>query len=66
MTRAQRLVDEFEEGAAWAGGFSIRHGIAAVLQHLAYTDNELGLTPFGGHCQARDQLLAIASELDHE
>jgi hypothetical protein len=37
MTRAQRLVDEFEEGAAWAGGFSIRHGIAAVLRHLADT-----------------------------
>jgi hypothetical protein len=30
-TRAQRLVDEFEEGAAFAGGGCIRHGIAAVL-----------------------------------
>jgi hypothetical protein len=26
---AQRLLDEFEEGAAFAGGHSIRHGIAA-------------------------------------
>ena len=35
--RAQRLLDEFEEGAAFAGGHSIRHGIAAVLRHLADT-----------------------------
>ena len=33
-TRAQRLINEFEEGAAFAGGHSIRHGIAAVLRHL--------------------------------
>lgn len=38
-SRAQRLVDEFEEGAAFAGGHSIRHGIAAVLRHLADTDS---------------------------
>ena len=36
--RAQRLVDEFEQGRDFAGGFSIRHGIAAVLRHLADTD----------------------------
>jgi hypothetical protein len=30
VTRAQRLVDEFEQGRDFAGGFSIRHGIAAV------------------------------------
>jgi hypothetical protein len=36
-TRAQRLVDEFEQGRDFAGGFSIRHGIAAVLRHLADT-----------------------------
>jgi hypothetical protein len=35
--RAQRLVDEFEQGRDFAGGFSIRHGIAAVLRHLADT-----------------------------
>jgi hypothetical protein len=34
-TRAQRLVDEFEEGSAQFAGFSVRHGIAAVLRHLA-------------------------------
>ena len=39
-TRAQRLVDEFEEGAAFAGGHSIRHGIAAVLTHLADTEGD--------------------------
>ena len=36
-TRAQRLVDEFEQGSDFAGGFSIRHGIAAVLRHLTDT-----------------------------
>ena len=38
-TRAQRLIDEFEEAASYYGGYSsIRHGIAAVLRHLADTD----------------------------
>ena len=41
-TRAQRLVDEFEQGRDFAGGFSIRHGIAAVLRHLADTDAQYG------------------------
>ena len=42
--RAQRLVDEFEEGASldFGKGFSIRHGIAAVLCHLADTDAQYG------------------------
>ena len=39
-TRAQRLVDEFEEAAAFVGGYSIRHGIAAVLRHLVDTEAE--------------------------
>jgi hypothetical protein len=39
-SRAQRLVDEFREGAAFAGGHSIRHGIAAVLCHLADTEGD--------------------------
>ena len=33
-TNAQRLVDEFKDGAARASGFSIRHGIAQVLYEL--------------------------------
>lgn len=37
-TRAQRLIDEFEEGAAFAEGHSVRHGIAAVLRHLCATE----------------------------
>ena len=39
-TRAQRLLDEFEEGASldFGKGFSIRHGIAAVLRHLVGTE----------------------------
>ena len=37
-TRAQRLVDEFDEGSyTESGAYSIRHGIAAVLHHLADT-----------------------------
>jgi hypothetical protein len=38
-TRAQRLIDEFEEAATnWDNGsYSVRHGIAAVLRHLADT-----------------------------
>ena len=36
-TRAQRLIDEFEDGSAQFAGFSIRHGIAAVVRHLADT-----------------------------
>jgi hypothetical protein len=41
-TRAQRLIDEFEEGAAldFGKGFSFRHGIAAVLRHLVDTEAE--------------------------
>ena len=41
-TRAQRLVDEFEQAASFCGGFSVRHGIAAVLRHLADTDAQYG------------------------
>ena len=37
-TRAQRILDEFTEGAYHGGRHtSIRHGIAAVLRHLADT-----------------------------
>lgn len=38
--RAQRLVDEFTEGANWAGAYNIRRGLAWVLRHL--TDTEAG------------------------
>jgi hypothetical protein len=41
-SRAQRLVDEFEQAASFYGGFSVRHGIAAVLRHLADTDSQYG------------------------
>lgn len=41
-TRAQRLVDEFEQGRDFAGGFSIRHGIAAkqFLHEAGFTDKQ--------------------------
>ena len=41
-TRAQRLIDEFEEAASLYEGYSVRHGIAAVLRHLADTDAQYG------------------------
>jgi len=37
-TRAQRLFDEFQEGANWDGGFNIRRGLASVLRHIADTE----------------------------
>jgi hypothetical protein len=41
MTRAQRLIDEFNEGATkWDGGFSIRHGLAQVLLHVMATEQD--------------------------
>lgn len=57
-TRAQRLVDEFEEGAAFAGGFSIRHGFAAVLHHLADTDDDWDSEPARVLRQHADALTA--------
>jgi hypothetical protein len=44
--RAQRLVDEFEQAASFYGGYSVRHGIAAVLRHLADTDAQYGFVAF--------------------
>ena len=43
-TRAQRLVDEFEEAATdWESGkYNIRHGIAGVLRHIVDTDAQYG------------------------
>ena len=41
-TRVQRLIGEFEEAASFDEGYSIRHGIAAVLRHLANTDSQYG------------------------
>ena len=41
-TRVQRLIDKFEEAASFFEGYSIRHGIAAVLRHIADTDSQYG------------------------
>ena len=40
-SRAQRLIEEFSEGAFWhgPGSFSIGHGIASLLRHLADTES---------------------------
>ena len=44
LSRAQRLIDEFEDAAYLdsASPLSTRHGIAAVLRHLADTDAQYG------------------------
>lgn len=42
-SRTLRLIDEFEDAAYLDGGsYSVRHGIAAVLRHLADTDAQYG------------------------
>jgi hypothetical protein len=56
--RAQRLVDEFEDGSAQLGGFNIRHGIAAVLRHLADTDDDWDSGPARVLRQHADALTA--------
>ena len=41
QARADRILDEFHEGATkWDGGFSIRHGLAAVLLHIKATEQD--------------------------
>jgi len=41
-SRAQRLVDKFDEAASSYEGYSVRHRIAAVLRRLADTDAQYG------------------------
>jgi hypothetical protein len=41
-SRAQRLVDAFDWAATSYEGYNVRHGIAAVLRHLADTDAQYG------------------------
>jgi hypothetical protein len=41
-SRAQRLVDEFEEAAGAYEGYNVRAGIAAVLIHLRATETSYG------------------------
>ena len=66
---AQAVSNASKSSLDWESGYLPNAVAAAALrsaaEQLSYK-NELGLTPFGGHCQARDKLLAIASELDHE
>ena len=57
-TRAQRLIDEFEEAASFYEGYSIRHGIAAVLRHLADTDDDWDSEPARVLRQHADALTA--------
>ena len=56
--RARRLIDEFKEGAAFAGGHSVRHGLAAVLRHLVDTEAEAGWIYVGALQQCADALTA--------
>ena len=64
---AQAVLDAYDNSPLIDYDIGDRVAIAAVLraaaEQISYK-NELGLTPFGGHCQARDQILAIADELN--
>jgi hypothetical protein len=55
--RAQRLIDEFEEGQ------SIRHGIANVLLHLAVTWDNYGDGDEYWHGVTVDTIEELAAEL---
>jgi hypothetical protein len=58
-SRALRLIDEFEDAAYLDGGsYSIRHGIAAVLRHLADTDDDWDSEPGWGLRQHAEALTA--------
>lgn len=58
--RAQRLLDEFHEGATkWDGGFSIRHSLAAVLLHIKATEQDAELF----HAIPQDRLESLVDEL---
>ena len=67
-TRAQRLIDEFEEAASFYEGYSVRHGIAAVL--WAAADQVVPPDPCGDDCcidlavGIRADFLSIAAELE--
>ena len=59
---AQAVLDaygDFEPANVDAMAAALR----AAADQISYED-ELGLTAFGGHVQAQDQLLAIAAELE--
>ena len=62
-TRAQRLVNEFEQGRDFAGGFSIRHGIAAVLRHIADTEDYTEDDMESWHGVPRRTLEGLAADL---
>lgn len=58
--RAQRLIEEFEEAAHPAsGGFSVRHGLAAVLRHVAETEADVE----SFYAVPHDVLLKLANAL---
>ena len=59
---AQAVLDaygDFEPANVDAMAAALR----AVAYQISYKD-EFGLTPYGGHIQAQDQILAIVDELE--
>ena len=62
-TRAQRLIDEFEEAASFYEGYSIRHGIAAVLRHIADTEDYTEDDMESWHGVPRRTLEGLAADL---
>ena len=62
--RAQRLTDEFEEAASFYEGYSVRHGIAAVLRHLADTHDSYSDGDESWHGVTTNTLEDLADDLE--
>ena len=68
LSAAAQAVYDAAVTSFWKSAFASEAiGAAGVLRaaaNLISYKNELGLTAFGGYCQARDQILSIADELE--
>ena len=66
---ADAVLDAYMNNCGWLDGpFEKDYRCAAAVlraaaDQISYKD-EFGLTPYGGHIQAQDQILAIVDELE--
>jgi len=60
---AQAVLDATDYPEDWATRVRVAAALRAAADHIRYTD-QLGLTGYGGHAQAQDQILSIAAELE--
>jgi len=64
---AQAVLDATYQEMDYAPHRRVRWAAIAALRAVAYQisyEDEFGLTPYGGHIQAQDQILAIVDELE--